>query len=228
MFNATEIISWYEPSPLRFSQTIQTKSKPFECLWKKHFCVITRWPCLTHWGRVTHISVSNTTIIGSDNGLSPGRRQAIIWTNAGILLIGPLGTNFSEILAKIITSPFKKMYLKVSSVKWRPFCLGLNVLKHGRPNFIQQSYQLSASTLCFLQVFLVEFAPQGGVDLGHHWSGVFDIHHGCMVLGLWEVSHEAQDCDPNRKCCLQERITWLIDNWWCFCRNILTHLKYQQ
>ena len=34
--------------------------------------------------------------MGSDNGLSPDRRQVIIWTNAGILLIGPLGTNFSE------------------------------------------------------------------------------------------------------------------------------------
>ena len=34
-------------------------------------------PCLTHWGRVTHICVGNLTIIGSDNGLSPGRRQAI-------------------------------------------------------------------------------------------------------------------------------------------------------
>ena len=56
---------------------------------------------LTHWGRVTHICVSKLTIIGSDNGLSPGRRQAIIWTNAGILLIGPLRTNFSEILIEI-------------------------------------------------------------------------------------------------------------------------------
>ena len=53
---------------------------------------------ITHWGRVTHIWVGKLTIIGSDNGLSPGRRQAIIWTNAGLLLIGPLGTNFSEIL----------------------------------------------------------------------------------------------------------------------------------
>ena len=53
---------------------------------------------LTHWGRVTHICVSELTIIGSDNGLSPGRRQAIIWTNAGILLIRTLGTNVSEIL----------------------------------------------------------------------------------------------------------------------------------
>ena len=66
---------------------------------------------------------------GSDNDLSPGRRQAIIWTNAVILLIGPIGTNFSEILIQILTFSFKKMRLKVSSVKRRPFCLGLNVLK---------------------------------------------------------------------------------------------------
>ena len=50
---------------------------------------------------MTHICVIKLTIIGSDNGLSPGRRQAIIWTNAGILLIQTLGTNFSEILGKI-------------------------------------------------------------------------------------------------------------------------------
>ena len=76
---------------------------------------------LTHWGRVTHICVSKLTIIGSDNGLSPGRRQAIIWTNDGFLLIGPLGTNFSEILIEINTFSFKKMHLKMSSGKWRPF-----------------------------------------------------------------------------------------------------------
>ena len=53
--------------------------------------------CITRWDRVTHICVRKLTTIGSDNGLSPARRQANIWTNAGILLIGPLGTNFSEI-----------------------------------------------------------------------------------------------------------------------------------
>ena len=87
---------------------------------------------LTHWGRVTHICVDKLTIIGSDNGLSPGRRQAIIWTNAGILLIEPLGTNFSEILIGIQIFSFKKMRLKMSSAKWRPFCLGLNELKEGQ------------------------------------------------------------------------------------------------
>ena len=83
---------------------------------------------LTHWGRVTHICVSKFTIIGSDTGLSPSRRQAIFWTNAGILLIGPLGTNFNEISIEIHKFSFKKIHLNMSSGKWRPSCLGLNVL----------------------------------------------------------------------------------------------------
>ena len=56
---------------------------------------------LTQWGQVTNICISNLTIIGSDNSLSTGRRQAIIWTKAGILSTAPLGTNFSEILIEI-------------------------------------------------------------------------------------------------------------------------------
>ena len=84
---------------------------------------------LNHWGWVTHICVGNLTIISTDNGLSPGRRQAIIWTNAGILLIRTSGTNFSEILIDIHTFSFKKIHLKMSSAKWRPLCLGLNMLK---------------------------------------------------------------------------------------------------
>ena len=59
------------------------------------------WRLLTHWGRVTHICVGKLTIIDSDNGLSPGRRQAIIWTNPEILLIRPLRINFGEILKGI-------------------------------------------------------------------------------------------------------------------------------
>ena len=86
----------------------------------------------THWGRVTHICVGKLTIIGSDNGLSPERRQAIIWTNAGILLIGPLGTNFSEILIETQTFSLKKIRLKMSSAKSCSFRLDLNVLKTGK------------------------------------------------------------------------------------------------
>ena len=92
------------------------------------FCRGLCWHLFTHWGRVTHICLSRLTITGSDNGLSPGRRQAIIWTNAGILLIGPLGTNFSDILIEILTFSFKKMCLEVSSAKRWPCCLGLTEL----------------------------------------------------------------------------------------------------
>ena len=102
-----------------------------------HVCEVIK--DLTHWGRVTYIyiyihciyiyiCVRKLTTIGSDNGLSPDRRQAIIWTSAGILLIGPLGTNFSEILIGIQTFSFTKIHLKMPSAKWRPFCLGLDVL----------------------------------------------------------------------------------------------------
>ena len=74
---------------------------------------------LTHWGRVTHICVSKLTVIG--------RRQAIIWTNAWMLLIGPLVKYISEIVIAIQTFSFAKMHLKMSSAKWRPLCFGLNV-----------------------------------------------------------------------------------------------------
>ena len=81
---------------------------------------------LTHWGWVMHICISKLSILGSDNGLAPSWRQAIIRTNVGILLIGPLGKNFNEILIEIYTFSFKKMYLKMSSGKCRPSCLALN------------------------------------------------------------------------------------------------------
>ena len=85
---------------------------------------------LTHWGRVTYIYFRKQTIIGSDNRLSPGRRQAIIWTNSGILLIGLFGTNFSDSLTGIQIFSLNKLHLKTSSAKWRLFCLGLHELTH--------------------------------------------------------------------------------------------------
>ena len=75
---------------------------------------------------MTHVCVSRLTIIGSDNALSPGRCEAIIYTSPGILLIGPLGTKFSEILIEIDIFSLKKMHLKMSFGKWRPFCLSHN------------------------------------------------------------------------------------------------------
>ena len=79
---------------------------------------------LTHWGPVTHICVDNLTIIGSDKGLSPGRCQAIIWTNADILLIRSQGTYFNGISFEFHIFSFRKMHLNMPSAKCRPFCLG--------------------------------------------------------------------------------------------------------
>ena len=114
---------------------------------------------------MTHICVSELTIIGSDNGLSPGRRQAIIWNNAGLLLIAPLGTNFSEISIVIQIFSFKKMHVNMSSAKWRPFCLGLNVLTH--------------------QSLLM---PYSIIDLGQHCDYIESIWlrlHRCDCLVNW-------------------------------------------
>ena len=102
------------PSTIQTAYTIMCwKTSRLYDIYEWHIMVY----ILTHWGRVTHICVSKLTIIGPDNGLSPGRRQAIIWTNAGIWLIRPLETNFSEILIKIHTFSFPKIYLKMSSGK---------------------------------------------------------------------------------------------------------------
>ena len=88
------------------------------------------WCQLTQWGRVMYICISKLTIIGSDNDFSSSWRQAIIWTNAWILLIRILGANLNEVLSKIYTFSFKKMHLKMLSGKCQPFCLSLNVLSN--------------------------------------------------------------------------------------------------
>ena len=74
---------------------------------------------------MTHIYVDNLTIIGSDNGLSPGRRQAIIWTNVGILLIEPLGTNFNEISIGIFIqeNALQNGVCEMASILSRPQCV---------------------------------------------------------------------------------------------------------
>ena len=142
---------------------------------------------LTHWGRVTHICVSKLTIIGSDNGLSPGRRQAVIWTNAGILLIWPLGTNFSEILNEIHTFSLKKIHFKMSSGKWRPFCLGLNVL------------------ICPPQVSVTHPVPA--------LPGVSVVTHGVIIVTLQGLTHYPS---TNKEASLSQhlQLVFLKENIW--------------
>ena len=123
---------------------------------------------LTHWGRVTHICVRKLTVIGSDNGLSPGRRQAIIWSNTGILLIWPLGINFNDVLIEIYIFSFKKMHLKLSSAKWHPCCLGLNVLNTVTSWVcaeVMTHVLFSVDFTSFILCLIIQFA--------------------CLSLGLW-------------------------------------------
>ena len=141
---------------------------------------------------MTHIYVSRLTITGSDNGLSPGRRQAIIWTNAEILLIGPLGTNFSEILIEIHTFSFKKMHFNMSPGKWRPFCLGLNVLRS------------SPDPYSWINIWLTHFnslQPKDYIEC--HWlivagngltSGLVPSHYlnQCQHIVNWNLRNKLQ------------------------------------
>ena len=118
-----------------------------------------------NWGRVAHICVSDLTIIGSDNDLSLSPRQTIIRTNAGILLIRPLRTNFSEVLIEILIFSFKKRRLKVSSAKRRPFCIGLNVLK---------VWCLIAVYCCSREMFVI-------------WMRVSTVLSCYTQIDIWEI-----------------------------------------
>ena len=137
---------------------------------------------------MTHICVSELTIIGLDNGLLPGRRQAIIWTNARTLLIGPLGTNFNEILIGIQTFSFKKMHLKMSSAKGRLFSLGLNELSVESDSFLGCPSHLTG--VCWnslsncLQNITTKWINVGGrTVIWYIWGPIYS--HGLTSISAW-------------------------------------------
>ena len=120
-------------------------SRKLSWMWKRG---IVQW-CLSHWGVMTYICISKITTIGTDVGLSPGLHQTIIWTNAGIL-IGPLGTNFSETVISTHTFSSKKMHLKnavykMASISSRTQCVKANIF-----------YDSSQG----LEIWLMDFLPQ--------------------------------------------------------------------
>ena len=144
---------------------------------------------LTHWGRVTHICVSRLTLIVSDNGLSPDRRQSIIWTNDGIRYIGPLGINFSEMLIKIYTFSFRKMHLKISSRKWRSFCLDLSV---------NTGLQQWSSSIKWMSVFSTSSLRYTNKRNKSHRC--ICCSKGIIIVMNWLRGHEDTDIAPCSIC----------------------------
>ena len=121
------------------------------------------------------------------------RRQAIIWTNAGILSIGPFRTNFSEILIEIYTFSLMKMHWKISSAKSRPFCLGLNMLtkllsiewkirvQHFSWYFLL--YMMTSSNGNFFRVT----GPLCGKFTGHRWIPCTKASYAELWCFLWSA-----------------------------------------
>ena len=147
-----------------------------------------QWKCFKfrsrfHW----NLFVGNQTISASDNGLLLGRRQAIIWNNAGILLIQPPATNPSIILIATETFSFKKMYLKMSSGKCRSFCLGLNMLQkyiksvsifcRNRRNWVQK---LNLTSHIYIYMLFVHNFYKG--DIHFHVQGLNELSETTMIV----------------------------------------------
>ena len=121
--HSSNMVNWEEYSSI--------KGKCFICSFQEKdllkFRPFSSYVLLTRRDVYMHQYANNHWL---NNGLSPGRRRTITWTNAGTFSIRILGTNFSEILRDINVCSFKKMHLKMSSAKWWQFCLGLNVLTY--------------------------------------------------------------------------------------------------
>ena len=138
----------------------------------------------------------NRVSIASDNGLSPIRRQAIIWTNAGLLSIGPLGTHFSEILIKIITFHSPKIHLKMSSAKWRSFCPRGNELSmpdFGRgPRWYMYWYQTGYSSFGApvetFSWFMLNYTNRGCSEPCSCLGSCFVWWISCLLKTSWWVS----------------------------------------
>ena len=173
-------------------------------------------PSDAYMHRVRHICISKLTIIGLDNGLSPRWWQVIIWISVGILLIGALGTNFSEILIEVQTFSPKKIPLKTSSVKCCPFHLGLNVLSHLYFMFILYPiyYAMSWKTTTTLE----------GVTRAWHIKINFPIR-------LWKICYFFKtDYIPFGVKLSQNPLAWMAvllapGNWKCHLQNVISMIR---
>ena len=110
-----------------------SESSSWHCFYKVYL--------LTHWGWVMHVCAINLVIFGSGSVLC----QAITWINIELLLFGPIGTNWTEMLTEILIFPLKKNNLKMSD-NWGPFHLRLDVIA---PKCSDISRELVGQFECF-------------------------------------------------------------------------------
>ena len=161
---------------------------PLLCL-----CILEPARKLTHWGRATHICVGKLTIIGSDNDLSPGRRQAIIWTNAGILLIEPLGTNVSESLNRnsnifIYENAQEKGVCEMASILSRPQCVNtlFSVVKCKRGQLAMHRSCISRLVCIEPPVCYLSPIEHNVMLCTHHYCACFSFSGGLHASGqIW-------------------------------------------
>ena len=129
-------------------------------------------PCAVNW-----------VSIDSNNGLSPVQHHAITWTNTGLLSIGPLESNFSEIWIKIHNFSFMKMHLNMSA-KWRPFCSGGNELCQVTATHLKIGHLQISSTQ--LRPFHLSFSSSNQQtprpwQVYHFISGYHKVTNICVV-----------------------------------------------
>ena len=87
-------------------------------IWWRHHRILLSAPPGQGWHIFVRIEV---IVFSSEDGLSPFGRQFDILINAGLFSIGPIGTNFGDILLGIHNISSKKMYLRKASAKWHHF-----------------------------------------------------------------------------------------------------------
>ena len=128
---------------------------------------------LTHWGQAMHICVNKLTIIGSDNGLSPGRRQAIIWTMLEYCSLHPwehkLQWNLNQNLSIFNrNNAFENVVWKMAAIS-RTHCV-----KKASQQKQQQIFQHVSSKSC-----MIEFWHRCVQHCGISFVNVLDIRQYC-------------------------------------------------
>ena len=140
-----------------------------------------------NWTDITKLAilcVGNLTIIGSDNGLSPGRRQAIIWTNGEILW------NFDQNwYIYIQENAFENVFCEMASILSQPQQSGT------KPNLVAKIWPPNLVTICVWLPKMVDNVSsqfhhlvKTGLNVGSlaRWLPLM-VAHTCKLDTIWMV-----------------------------------------